>query len=160
MDGFLTGVTALTALGCGVVAGVFFAFSAFVMRALSRLSPARGIAGMQAINDAAIPSAFFVTGLVTAIGCLVLGGWALVVWPEPFAPWLLGGSIAYLAGAVLVTVAVHLPRNDALALVDPEGVEAAARWRGYRPGWTAWNHVRASAALVASACLITALLLA
>jgi uncharacterized membrane protein len=40
----------LTALGCGLIAGVFFAFSVFVMSALARLQPAQGIAAMQSIN--------------------------------------------------------------------------------------------------------------
>ncbi len=35
------------ALGCGSMAGVFFAFSTFVMRALARLQPALGIEAMQ-----------------------------------------------------------------------------------------------------------------
>lgn len=32
-----------SALGCGLIAGVFFAFSSFVMSALARLQPAQGI---------------------------------------------------------------------------------------------------------------------
>lgn len=40
----------LAALGCGLIAGVFFAFSTFVMSALARLQPAQGIAAMQSIN--------------------------------------------------------------------------------------------------------------
>ena len=39
-----------SALGCGLIAGVFFAFSAFVMKALALLPPAQGIAAMQSIN--------------------------------------------------------------------------------------------------------------
>ena len=33
-----------------LVAGIFFAFSTFIMRALGRLRPAEGVAAMQAIN--------------------------------------------------------------------------------------------------------------
>jgi uncharacterized membrane protein len=36
----------LTVLGCGLVSGVFFAFSTFVMPALDRLQPPQGIAAM------------------------------------------------------------------------------------------------------------------
>src|SRR5258705_6992637 len=46
----LTTVTFGTALGAGLVAGVFFAFSSFVMAALARLPPAQAIAAMQSIN--------------------------------------------------------------------------------------------------------------
>ena len=40
MDGFLVVLTVVAALGCGLNAGVFFAFSSFVMKALARLQPA------------------------------------------------------------------------------------------------------------------------
>lgn len=157
MNELVTGLTALTALGCGLVAGTFFAFSAFVMRALSRLPARDGIAAMQAINKAAIPSTFFLTGLATTVGCVGLTIWAVGAWHEPTAPWVLAGAGAYLGGAMLVTVKVHLPRNDALALIDPEATDADTQWKTYRPGWTLWNHVRAGSALIACGALIASL---
>lgn len=54
MTGALYAATLITALGCGLVAGAFFAFSSFVMAALKRLSTAEGIAAMQSINILAI----------------------------------------------------------------------------------------------------------
>ena len=45
-------VTFLTALGAGMMAGLFFAFSFFIMTAFSRLAPAGGIAAMNSINVA------------------------------------------------------------------------------------------------------------
>jgi hypothetical protein len=39
-DGVLGVLTVGAALGCGVIAGVFFAFSSFVMTALAKLPPA------------------------------------------------------------------------------------------------------------------------
>jgi uncharacterized membrane protein len=158
MNGFLVALTLVTAVGCGVVAGVFYAFSTFVMRALSRLPSAQGIAAMQAINAAAIPSVFYFTGLGTALACLALAAWALVEWHEPFTPYLLAGSALYLGGAMVVTVAFNLPRNDSLATVDPEGNEAASRWSQYLAEWTFWNHLRGAGALAASATLVGALL--
>jgi hypothetical protein len=50
----------LTALGCGLAAGVFFAFSTFVMPALVRLQPPQGIAAMQSINITAINPLFMI----------------------------------------------------------------------------------------------------
>jgi uncharacterized membrane protein len=47
-------VALATALGCGLIAGVFFAFSTFVMKALGSLLPAQGIAAMQSINLAVL----------------------------------------------------------------------------------------------------------
>jgi uncharacterized membrane protein len=158
MNGFLEALTVIAALGCGLVAGVFYAFSTFVMKALRNLPPAEGIVAMQAINVAAIPSTFFLTGLGTALGCVALVAWALAELDEPFAPYLLAGGVVYLVGAMAVTVAFNLPRNDSLATVDPEGPEAGSHWSRYLAEWTAWNHVRCAAALAASAALIGALL--
>jgi uncharacterized membrane protein len=47
----------------------------------------------------------------------------------------------YVAGIVL-TVAYHVPRNDALALLDPAEPRSAEAWSRYLHNWTAWNHVR------------------
>ncbi|MGH7600945.1 MAG: hypothetical protein ACREOI_31695, partial [bacterium] len=58
VDALLFVLTLFAALGCGLIAGVFFAFSAFVMKALSRLPPSEGIAAMQSINVAVINPVF------------------------------------------------------------------------------------------------------
>jgi uncharacterized membrane protein len=127
MTGVLYAATLATALGCGLVAGVFFAFSSFVMPALKRLPPAHGIAAMQSINKLAVTPAF-----MTA---------------------LFAGSALYLVGAIGVTIARNVPLNDRLATLHPQGPDAAGRWDEYVTKWTAWNHVRASAALTAAATL-------
>jgi hypothetical protein len=38
------------AIGCGLLAGVYFAFSAFIMTAFDRLEPAQGVSAMNSIN--------------------------------------------------------------------------------------------------------------
>lgn len=54
IDGPYFVLTLLGVLGCGLVAGVFFGFSTFVMKALAQLPPAQGVAAMNAINVAAV----------------------------------------------------------------------------------------------------------
>ena len=49
LDYLLFIVKMFSTLGCGLVAGIFFTFSTFVMRALARLKPDKGIAAMQAV---------------------------------------------------------------------------------------------------------------
>src|SRR3954467_4974305 len=157
MEGFLFALTLLGALGCGVMAGVFFAFSAFVMKALTRLPAEQGVAAMQAINVAAITPAFMVALFGTAVACGALAVWALFVWDEGFAPYLLVGSVLYLVGTTLLTIAYHVPRNEALGSVEPHSADAESHWTRYLLGWTAWNHVRTVAALAAAATLTIAL---
>jgi uncharacterized membrane protein len=150
-------LTFLSALGCGLAAGVFFAFSTFVMNALARLPAAQGIAAMQSINVAAINPWFMAVLFGTAAGCVVLAISSLLTWHRPGAVYRLAGSLLYLAGTILVTIVFNVPRNDALAAVDPASAEGARLWAGYVPSWTAWNHVRAAAALGAAASLTMAL---
>lgn len=154
----LTRVLAVVALvGCGLVGGVLFAFSAFVMRALERLSPAEGVAAMRSINAEAPTAWFMAAFLGTALACAVLAVTALTRWGERATPWLLAGCGLYLV-AVVITVVYHVPRNDALAaLTDPGSAEAGRQWAAYVPGWTAWNHVRTLAATGGAAALAVAL---
>jgi uncharacterized membrane protein len=157
MDGFLAMVTLVAALGCGVVAGVFFAFSAFVMKALDRLPAERAVDAMQKINAAAPTPTFMVVLFGTALACGVLIPWSLFVWGEPSAVYLLAGGFLYLICAIGPTIAYHVPRNEALARVEVSGAEAESRWSGYVAGWTTWNHLRFAGALAASASLVMAL---
>jgi uncharacterized membrane protein len=149
-------VTLGAAVGGGLNAGVFFAFSTFVMPALSRLPPAQGIAAMQAINVAAINRWFMGALFGTAAACVLLAAAALLAGSEPGSRLRLGGCVLYLAGAILVTIAFNVPLNDALASVAPASAGATDQWREYVLEWTRWNHVRAGAALSAAVMLTIA----
>jgi len=143
-------LTFLAALGSGLVAGIFFAFSNFVMKALARVPPAQGIAAMQSINVVVLNWWFFAVFFGTAVCCLALAITSLFRWQKPGGGYLLVGSLLYLIGTILVTIACNVPLNDALAAVDPSSAAAGGVWSNYLKNWTAWNHVRAVAALLAA----------
>jgi uncharacterized membrane protein len=154
IDGFLFVLTLVTALACGLVAGFFFAFSTTVMKALGRLPAAQGVAAMQSINVVVINPLVMVALFGTALACGVLVVAAFVEWGEPYAVYLLVGGLAYLAGVILLTGGYHVPRNNALATLDPNDRDAESQWNRYVRTWTAGNHVRTIAPL-ASATLFT-----
>ena len=154
IEGFLFVLTLVTALGCGLIAGVFFAFSTFVMRALVRLPAAQGIQAMNSINVTVINPWFMLAFLGTALASVVLVIAAFVEWGEPYAVYLLLGGLVYLAGVILLTGGYHVPRNNALATLDPSDPDAESHWNRYVRTWTAGNHVRTIAPL-ASATLFT-----
>jgi uncharacterized membrane protein len=147
----------VAALGAGLMAGIFFAFSAFVMTALSRLPPAAGIAAMCAINVAILNPLFFALFFGTAGLSLLAAIAAFVAWPVPAAFYLLAGGVLYLLGGLVVTMQWNVPLNQALAAADPRSAEGARLSRRYLAVWTAWNHVRTAAALAAAAAFIMAL---
>ncbi|MDZ7952289.1 DUF1772 domain-containing protein [Nostoc sp. DedQUE09] len=146
-------LTLFTALGCGLVAGVFFAFSTFVMNALARLQPKEGIIAMQSINITAINPLFMLALFGTAVACIFLAVSSVLKWHQPGAAYLLIGSLIYLIGTVLVTIAFNVPLNDALAITKPDSTEGANLWARYLTNWTFWNHVRTIAALAAALIL-------
>jgi uncharacterized membrane protein len=151
----LIALTLSSALGCGLVAGIFFAFSSFIMRALAKLPPAHGIAAMQSINLVVINPLFLTVFLGTALACIGAASAALLR-DAAGTGFVLAGAALYVVGTLLVTMRCNVPRNELLARVDPESAEGAAAWAGYLPSWLAWNHVRTVAAFAASLMLIVA----
>ena len=152
----LLALTFLAALGSGLIAGFFLAFSACVMAALGRISPASGVSAMQSVNVAVLNPLFLGTFFGTAALSLVVAVAALMNWSEPGAFYLLAGSLLYLIGSILVTMICNVPLNNRLAAVKPESAEGKAVWTHYLSVWTAWNHVRTAASLAAAACFILA----
>ncbi len=152
-------LTLIAALGCGLVAGVFLAFSSFVMKALARLPVSEGITAMQSINIVVINSWFMVAFMGTAAACVLALIYALFRLQEPGAVYLLVGSVLYMAGSFMVTIVFNVPRNNALTSVAAGDPSSASHWSGYVRSWTAWNHVRTVAALAAAASFSVALAL-
>lgn len=150
-------VTCVAALGCGLVAGIFFAFSAFVMKALSRIPDDQGIAAMQSINIVVLNPWFFSAFFGTAAVCVVALILSLARMPEPRGVLMLAGSVLYLLGCIGVTILCNVPRNNRLASVSPTDSESAKVWSVYVADWTAWNHVRTIASLAAAASFSVAL---
>jgi len=157
MDRLLFVLTTLSALGAGLIGGLFFAFSAFVMTALGRLSPAGGISAMQPINVAVLNTVFFTAFLGTAALSALAVIASLIRWSEPGASYLLAGGLLYLIGTIVVTMVGNVPLNNELARVKPDSADGTNLWQRYLSDWTAWNHVRTITSLAASACFIVAL---
>ena len=141
----------LAALSCGLAAGIFYAFSSLVMRALGRIPSAAGIAAMQSINVSVINPWFMAAFLGPAVICCFLTLISLLRWNRQGAAFILAGSALYLVGTMVVTFAFNVPLNDALAIVDPASPEGARQWASYLTAWTNWNHLRAATALLAAA---------
>jgi uncharacterized membrane protein len=145
------------ALGCGLMGGLLFAFSNFVMTALSRQPPASGVRTMQAINVYILNPLFLIVFFGTAVASLVLAVATILGVPRSGGPLLLAGSSLYLIGAVGVTMVFNVPLNNRLSVLDPDTAEAATYWLTYLSEWVRWNHVRTIATVMAAALLILAI---
>jgi uncharacterized membrane protein len=140
----------LAAIGSALSAGIFFAFSTFVMQALGQQAPAAGIATMQSINITVINpwfmAVFFGPGLV-GVGLAIVG---LRQWHRPETFYWLAGALVYGVGTIGVTIVGNIPLNDALAMVNPTDTASTTLWAKYLTDWTCWNHVRTGAACLAA----------
>ncbi len=150
-------LTLCAVIGCGLMAGLFFAFSVCVMKALGERPPAEGMAAMQSINVVILNPVFLLVFMGAAALCL----WALISsllhWKTPGAPCLLAGSVFYLVGVLLVTMIFNVPMNDALAAAKPNRADGAQLWATYLVSWTMWNHLRTVASIAATIAFALAL---
>ena len=153
----MTSLISVTAIGAALVAGIFYAFSTFVMRALGRLAPREGIAAMQSINVVVINPLFFLAFFGTGALCVAtIAASLLSETGASFAPALTGG-ILYVVGCIGVTMVGNVPLNERLAKVSPGDTEAESLWDLYLARWTLWNHLRTAASLAAAAFFVIAM---
>ncbi|GAB2570939.1 anthrone oxygenase family protein [Gracilibacillus alcaliphilus] len=145
------------ALGSGLMAGLFFAFSAFVLHALARLPAAQGISAMQSINVTVLNRLFLSVFVGTALASCLLTVIALFNWQNSLSIYIVVGSLLYLLGTFLVTVVCNVPLNHALAAVDGNNEEGVAFWRYFLSKWMVWNHIRTGSSLAALTAFILAL---
>lgn len=156
MAQFIQILTFVAAIGSGLMAGLYFAFSNSVMSGLARLPASQGIAGMNHINVVIQNPAFLVLFMGTALVALVLAALVFITGvPKP--AWIVIGAALYLVGNIAVTIAINVPMNDALAAAAPESAEAARLWSVYLDRWVFWNTIRFVACTGALAAFIVAL---
>ena len=152
-DRIADSLTFTAAIGSGIVAGMFYAFSTFIMAALGKLPAENGIAAMQSINITVINPLFMLAFMGTGLVCLAIAIGAF--WTgERLAPV---AAALYIVGCIGVTMACNVPLNDALAGAQANTAEAAQLWSRYLRDWTFWNHVRTAASLLAAILLTVSL---
>lgn len=144
-------VTALlwaAALSSGLIAGIYFAFSAFIMRAFGSIETPHSVAAMNGINETILRSwfmpLFFGSTLVSVILIVV----ALVHWSDAASGLTLMAGAVYFVGMFVCTVAFNVPLNNTLAGLKDDGADAEEVWSRYVKTWTRWNHLRTVSSLV------------
>jgi uncharacterized membrane protein len=136
------------ALSSGLIAGVYFSFSGFIMRAFGKIEPAQSIAAMNSINETILRSLFmplfFGSSLISVLLIIV----ALVQWGEAGTILILIAGAVYFVGMFACTVLFNVPLNNSLARLDPNSSNAHQVWSRYLKTWTNWNHLRTVSSLV------------
>ena len=156
MPDWLALLVGASTLAFAILAGVFLAFSDFIMRALSVTSGHGGAEAMQAINREVFRYVFMTLflGMVPVSIALGLGAWLRADAPVP----VILAALLYLVGCFGITVVRNVPMNEALARLDVASPDGLTYWSStYLPSWTFWNSVRTGACAMAAVLLLVAL---
>ena len=137
-----------TALSSGLMAGVYFAFSGFIMKAFDTLETTQSVTAMNAINEIILRSLFMPVFFASSIISLLLIALALVYWDEAGAGMVLVAGLVYFTGMFVCTIVFNVPLNNALSRLDPTSDNAQQAWFHYLKNWTKWNHLRTVSSLV------------
>ncbi|MDD9718652.1 DUF1772 domain-containing protein [Dinoroseobacter sp. PD6] len=149
----------LSILAYALVAGVFLAFSDFIMRSLALTGGVGGVEAMQAINREVFRWVFMALFLGMAAVSVLIAGYAWVALSGPAGTLIGLAALVYLVGCFGVTVAFNVPMNEALAGMDLSQGATRDYWlQTYVPRWTFWNSVRTGAAALSAALLLFGLL--
>jgi len=140
MDEIIKGIIIAAILGAGVVTGLLFAFSNFVMRALADLPADKGMFAMQRINVTIINPIFMLFFLGTTFLCSVIV-FTLIKNGNAFENlYLLMGALGYIIGPLGITMFFNVPLNNLLARTDISSANEI--WPMYQIKWQWWNHTR------------------
>lgn len=156
-DTYTRTLIVIAAIGAGLSAGVYLAFSTLVMGGIRRLPPAQAINAMNAINKAAPTNPLLMLVLFgPGVVCVLLMISGFRHRHDPAAVWQIAGAVLFLTG-MLITMIYHVPHNDQLMKVNPNGDGASATWKHFYTPWTAWNHARTLASAGGLISLVLAL---
>ena len=136
----MTSIVVMAITGAGVVTGLLFAFSNFIMRALADLPNDKGMFAMQRVNETILNPVFLILFLGTPILCALIAFKSALQPSSSGSLFLLIGALAYLIGPFGITVLFNVPLNNKLA--EAEQSVADEVWPVYQKQWQRWNHVR------------------
>ncbi len=155
----------------GLMAGIYFTFSAFVMKSLDRLPSSQAISAMNSINLVIVRTSFLPLFFISTLGHLVLMVWS-VMYPQSGHPLYFWAGLIYVLGMFGVTLFGNVPLNNHLLLSDSQPhssqtddktgahkqeaerkSELSLIWRTYLVSWTRLNHIRTISCTVSMALL-------
>ncbi|BFM51379.1 anthrone oxygenase family protein [Marinomonas sp. THO17] len=128
----------------GIMTGIYFAFSVFVMGALNRLMAKEAINVMNSINQLILRSGFMPVFFATSLCLFGAFIWHVFHWQSNVSWLWITSALIYLLGMFAITLFGNVPLNEWLKRTqeDADTSHNQARWREYSVKWTMLNHLR------------------
>ncbi len=140
----------------GLMAGIYFAFSVFVMQSLAQLTAHEGTRAMNAINTVIVKTAFLPLFFISSIAHLGLVILAMMTDME--GSYLLGSAGAiYVVGMFFTTMFGNVPLNNSLAEYTEASEKQTDVWNDYLQRWVRLNHIRTISCTVSMVLMLVAI---
>ena len=153
----ITSLLWFAALSTALMAGIYFAFSSFVMDSLAKIDNSSGIKAMQSINKTILSSSFMPLFFGSSIVAAILAILSIYEFEGLVSYVTTISSLIYIFGMFLCTAMFNVPLNKILADTSVESSQSIQIWKHYLDTWTKWNHLRTVTSTLSSGLFIYAL---
>ena len=148
LDSLLQFSLGIGAVSAGLMAGVYLAFSGFIMQSLHQQGAEIATRTMNTINRVILKSWFIVVFFGSTILFALLATLA-VIYPTLPGRWMLVGiGVSYVIGMFLCTALFNVPLNHRLSEVDQQREQMPEVWQHYLEHWSRWNLLRGLCSLI------------
>lgn len=141
----------------GLMAGLYFAFSVFVMQALNKLSPTAAGQAMNNINDVIVNTLFLPLFFGSTLWFAGLIVWQIADWNEANSIFFVSSAVIYIVGMFGVTAFGNVPLNNQLQRSNENDNALAMAWKNYYQPWLRLNHIRTISCILSTALLLMAM---
>ena len=142
----------------GLMAGIYLAFSAVIMKSLNELPALHAAQAMNKINDVIVNTIFLPVFFGSTLWYAGLIVWSLTDWRDGTSGLIILAALIYIAGMFLVTAFGNVPMNNKLKASESNETLLINYWKKYQHSWTRLNHIRTLSCIASCAFLIASLI--
>lgn len=143
----------LLILMTGLMAGIYFAFSVFIMKSLAELPALQAAQAMNKINDVIVNTLFLPLFFGSTLWYAGLIIWSIADWQSGQSLLVVVAASIYILGMFFVTAFANVPLNNQLKSSASSDTELIRFWNEYLHRWTRLNHLRMVSCMAACAAL-------
>jgi len=140
----------------GLMAGIYFSFSVFIMKSLAQLPAMQAAQAMNKINDVIVNTSFLPVFFITTLWYAGLIVWSFASWQGQQSMWVIAVAVIYVLGMFGVTAFGNVPLNNQLKAQEANPAMLQQVWQEYLRRWTRLNHLRTLSCMLACALLAAA----
>jgi uncharacterized membrane protein len=142
----------------GLMAGIYLAFSAIIMKSLGDLAAVQAAQVMNTINDVILKTIFMPIFFGSTLWYAGLILRSVADWKIGISGLQVAAALIYIVGMFLVTAFGNVPHNNALKQSAHDDSALQAYWQTYMERWTHLNHIRTISCILACGALMISLI--